>query len=369
MELPFFLSDPHDNTTGADILDAYSTAIQELFFIQNPQLKKNSTESTALLKKFVKESTVKKCYVYYPWKNLVVCTVDEQTYFLLRTSRNRNIISSQEQQAYRNLSVGIAGLSVGSCIVNALTISGGPKHMKIADFDVLEVTNLNRIRGSLTQIGQNKITIAAEAIWELDPFAKLTLYEKGLDKNNISNFLLDNSRLDIFIDEMDSLDVKILARILCKEHRIPVIMATDNGDGIILDIERFDKEPNRPIFHGLLDNEDLDQVKRTDYKTWLKLATKIVGPEYLTPKMQQSLLGIGTKIPAVPQLGTTAAIAGSAVAFVARRIANGDDVPSGRYLFGLEEKLIPHYMDSDSIKKREEQTKMFENSFGQNHSL
>ena len=99
-------------------------------------------------------------------------------------------------------------------------------------------------------------------------------------------------------------------------------MATDNGNSVILDVERFDQEPNRAIFHGLVGEMRATDVENLSYKDWLQLATKIVGAEYLTERMQDSLVEIGHAISAVPQLGTTAAIAGSSVAYVIRRIAN-----------------------------------------------
>ena len=58
-------------------------------------------------------------------------------------------------------------------------------------------------------------------------------------------------------------------------------MATDNGDNIILDVERFDLEPERPILHGLIGDVKPDDFKTMNYEEWLKLATKIVGFENL----------------------------------------------------------------------------------------
>jgi hypothetical protein len=363
MEKPVFFPNKSEIPANARIVDAYSGAVEELFFIKNPKFKKSMPEAEARLKQFLETGNFPGMWIYFPWSNTAVHTVDEESYFLLRTSRNRNIITADEQIKYRGLSVGIAGLSVGSCILNALTVSGGPQQIKIADFDTLEISNLNRIRGNITQVGQNKTHIAAQAVWELDPFAKLDLFEKGLTIENLSDFLFGQPKLDVFIDEMDSLDLKIHARISCKQHKVPVLMATDNGDGIILDIERFDLEPDRPLFHGLIEDIKPEELKHIDYKVWLKLATRIVGPDYLTERMQDSLLVIGKELPAVPQLGTTASLAGTAMAFALRRIANQQELPSGRYTLGLEEKLIPNYSSQELVLKRKEHTGQFKESF------
>lgn len=248
----------------------------------------------------------------------------EQKYFLERTARNREVITEKEQQKYRAGRIGIAGLSVGSAILMAIVQSGGPKNIKIADFDVVEASNLNRMRGTLADVGKNKTDVAAQHVLELDPFAKLTLFDKGLDKKNLEKFLL-KPRLDVFIDEMDDIDLKIAAREICKKNKIPVVMATDNGDGAIVDVERFDEESKRPLFHGRLEGVNMKD-------DWLAIANKIIGEEFLTQRMKMSL----KNGPPVPQLGTGAGIAGSCVAYVVRMILIGQPMASGKYIISPE---------------------------------
>ncbi len=360
---PKILVNESEIPSGVRIINAYNSAVEELFFIENPKFKKSSPGAPEALAEFLNTHNVPPIWVYYSKENTVVKTVPEEIYFKLRTSRNRNIITHDEQENYRAIKVGVAGLSVGSAVIAALVQSGGPKRMKIADFDVLEVTNLNRIRGTLLDVGSNKTELAAKSVWHLDPFAELELFESGITKDNLEKFLGD-PKIDIFIDEMDSIDLKILSRFYCQANGIPVLMATDNGDGVILDVERFDLEKNRPIFHGLVDIKPEEVSGGIDFKMWLKLATQIVGPEFLTESMQQSLTEIGKTLPAVPQLGPSATIAGSSIAYAVRRIANGYELPSGRYCLGLEEKLIRGYNDESSVSHRKLKTEEFIKSFG-----
>lgn len=344
-------------------IDAFSGALEELFFIEHPQYKKPQPGVADMLKEYLDSSKVVPVFIHYPWKSVVVKTVPEDLYLTLRTARNRFIISHEEQLAYRDLHVAVAGLSVGSAIVSSIVVNGGCKKMKIADFDTAEITNLNRMRAKLTDIGQNKTIIAAREVWELDPYAELELWGEGIAKDTLQKFILDPT-IDVFVDEMDSLDLKIAARFACREAGIPVIMATDNGDGIILDVERFDLDKSSEIFHGLLGTVTPKDFENLDYKMWLQLATKIVGPTYLTPRMQESLSVIGRSIPSVPQLGTTANIAGAAVSFCLRRIASKLPLDSGRYIVSLEEKIVPGYMSDEMINERMENTKLFISQFG-----
>ncbi len=362
---PLVFNKRSDAPSSAKVVDAYQGALKELFFIDNPKFKKGAPEAEKKLKNFLKNQKISDIWIYYAWKNLLVRSVPEELYFRLRTARNRNIISEEEQKNYRKIKIGIAGLSVGSAVLSALVISGGPKTIKIADFDTVELTNLNRLRASLADIGESKTLVAARQVWELDPFAEIYPFPDGISKRNIANFLLNEPRLDIFVDEMDSIDLKILSRLICREHKIPVLMATDNGDGVILDVERFDLESKREIFHGLIGEIRAADVQDLDYRKWLELATKIVVPEYLTERMQDSLLVIGKTIPAIPQLGTSASLAGSVIAYALRRLANGQALPSGRYQIGLEEKLDPIYNQPKEIKKRKKNTQEFIKKFGQ----
>ncbi len=363
MEKPQIFKQQSEAPAGAEVIDAFNGSLKELFFVDHPNLKKTMPEAQLPLEEFLKSHTIGESWIYFPWSNKLVHTLDEENYFKLRTARNREVITMEEQAKYRQVKIGIAGLSVGSAAVSALSISGGPKEIKIADFDEVEVSNLNRIRAKLTDIGQNKTHVAAKEVWELDPYAQLELWDNGVTKENIKDFLLQ-PRLDIFVDEMDSIDLKIISRLIARENKIPVLMATDNGDSVILDVERFDLEPDRQIFHGLIGDMQMSEAENLDFRSWLQLATKIVGPEYLTESMQNSLLSIGKTIASVPQLGTTAAIAGSAIAFAVRRIANQELMPSGRYTLGCDEKLIVDYNSEEHQNKRKENTEKFLGAFG-----
>ncbi len=348
----------------ARIVDAFTSTKSELFFIDHPQLKHGTPEGDAACAAYLKEHDIQDAWIYYPWRNVAVHTISESDYFRLRTARNRNIITAEEQTKYRACILGVIGLSVGSGVLEALTMSGGPKCLRIGDFDTLEISNLNRLRATLADVGENKAVVAARRVWDLDPWAEIDAWPKGVTKDTLQEFIVRPPALTVLIDEMDSIDLKIRVRLIARAHRIPVLMATDNGDGVIIDVERFDEEPAREIFHGSLGNLDPTSLEKLTFREWLAIATKVVGPEYLTERMQESLLEIGKTVAAVPQLGPTASIAGAALAFATRRIANGLEMPSGRYAFGLEGVLIPHYNDPEEVARRAQQTEAFKKNFG-----
>ena len=346
----------------ARVVDIFNSSLTEFFFISNPQLEKGSEEAQLLLQKFLSENQEEGVWIWYPWINTLVHTLSEELYFAVRTARNRNIIKTEEQAPYRELKIGIAGLSVGSQILSSLVMSGGPKRIKIADFDTIEVSNLNRIASTLPEVGVNKAVVAARKIYELDPFAEIDVWSSGIARETLEEFLLNDLKLDIFIDEMDSIDLKVISRIICRKNRIPVLMATDNGDGIILDVERFDLDSELPLFHGAISDIE-EKIESINPDDWLKLATQIIQPEYLTQSMQESLLEMGKSIAGVPQLGTSAAMAGSAVSYAVRKIATKQDLKSGRYTLNLEEALNSEYNSTESKEARAQATKDFLTKF------
>ncbi len=217
--------------------------------------------------------------------------------------------------------------------------TGGPKYITLADFDVVEVSNLNRIRATLLDIGTHKAELAARCVWETDPFAEISIFDRGVSKETLHSFINEPSPIDVFIDAMDSLALKVEAREACRRARIPVLMATDLADGILLDVERYDENPAYQLFHGTVGQITGDMVHALDYRAWAQLATKIIGSENLPPRMRSSLLEIGKTLPAVPQLATGAAVAGSALAYAVRMIVCGMPLSSGRYRIGFDDLI------------------------------
>jgi molybdopterin/thiamine biosynthesis adenylyltransferase len=202
----------------------------------------------------------------------------------------------------------------------------------------LEITNLNRIRAGLPDLGMNKTDIAAKNAWEVDPFLDLDLWPEGITEKTLQKFM-SKPRLDVFIDEMDNIGMKIMSRNVCRELGIPVVMATDNGDGAIIDVERFDEDPARPIFHGRVNVDEFDTANMTR-EAFIKMANAIIDPKLFTARQLSSIQSIGTQISGVPQIGTAASIAGAAAAYAVRQILTKQHLPSGRYIIGCEQAFM-----------------------------
>lgn len=348
------------------VTDDYEEQQLELYGVQNPSqvyvpgFKEKFAEH---YKSLSKEKSIKEHgnWVYFPWLSLVAHILPESDFWLVRTARNKNLINAAEQEKFYNSTVGIGGLSVGSSVAFALVLQGGPKHIKLADMDRLALSNTNRILSGVDNLGTLKVEMAAKFIYQINPYATVELFSEGLQPSNIEGFF---KGLDIVIDELDNLAVKYLIREQAKKHKIAVVMAADNGDNAVVDVERYDLDPNTPYFHGRMGEVSYEMLSKLDKFGIGKMITKHVGPENVTERMQQSLMEMGKTIVSWPQLGGAALINGAAVAYCVRKILNGQPLEENRALVQLDEKLVPTWNTPEEMAKRQAIADSFRKIFG-----
>ena len=273
-------------------------------------------------------------WVYYPWRRSVVRLLAPRSFSTLRLDRNRNKLTRAEQARQRSLCIGIIGVSAGHSIAHVIAMEGLAGEIRLADFDVIELSNLNRIPASVLDLGINKAVVAARRIAEIDPYLRVVVEPEGIGRENLGAFL---DGLDVVIEMCDALDMKFLVREAARERRVPVIMETN--DRGVLDVERFDLEPDRPIFHGLLG--DMDSSKLSGLTTAQKgpYVVRLIGARESSSRGAASLLEVGQTITGWPQLGSEVTLGAATVAAAVRRIGLAGELPSGRVRFDVEEIL------------------------------
>ena len=275
-------------------------------------------------------------WVYYPWSRRLVHMLDEQEFIEVRTSRNRYKITIGERERLAAKKVGVIGLSVGQSVALTMAMERSFGEIRLADFDVLELTNLNRIRTGLHHLGVGKVVIVAREIAEIDPFLKVVIFPAGLTEENMDAYFTGGGKLDVLIDECDGVDMKILCRHKAKSLQIPVLM--EASDRTTIDVERFDLEPDRSILHGFIDHLDVTRLK--DLKTneeRVPYLAPMVGIDTMSVRLKASAIEVGQSITTWPQLASAVALGGGAVADIWRRIALDQYHESGRYFVDMEE--------------------------------
>src|SRR3989344_3664433 len=207
------------------MIDAFVRQIKELFFIDNNQFIGFPKEEAYKSQEFLKYSSDKSgshVFIYYPWNNHIVKCVDSSDYYRLKTNRNQDLITAEEQKKLYDYRVAVLGMSVGSNIAFVLTQAGISREIYLADMDDLDTTNLNRILAGVHQIGLNKAVIAARRIYEDNPFAEVNILPEGIDSSKLES-LLKNNKIDCIVEEVDDLRIKIEVRKLALEYKKPVV--------------------------------------------------------------------------------------------------------------------------------------------------
>ena len=273
-------------------------------------------------------------WAYYPWRRTVVAVLGPRAFRAVRLDRNRNMITSEEQTRLGALRIGVAGLSVGHVIAHTLAAQGLCGELRLADFDRVALSNLNRVPATVLDLGLNKAEVAARRIAELDPYLHVRVLDAGLTIDTIDEFL---DGLDVVVEECDSLDIKARLRESARARRIPVLMAT--SDRGLLDVERFDLQAQRPILHGLLGDVDFAQLAGMSSREKVPHMLRFLEAEQSSPRVLASVVEIDHTLSTWPQLSGDAVLGATGIAEAVRRIGLGEELPSGRTRIDVDRAL------------------------------
>ncbi len=272
-------------------------------------------------------------WVVYPWRSVAVSVLPPEAFRALRLSRNRNLITAEEGRLLASKTIAIAGLNVGNPAAICLVQEGIGNKFRMADNDTLALSNLNRFRAGLTDLGLNKAVLSARQAYEIDPFLAIEVWPDGIAKDTVEHFVAD---ADIIIEEMDNLPLKISLREEARKKRKPVVMVTGNGHDIILDVERFDTTPGLPLLSGKLSQDVIDRAgEKLPFSEKIALARDFMGRKYLAERLNASFDEVGKTLVGIPQLAEASFLRGAVLAHAIRDILLGAPVESGRYAFGL----------------------------------
>ncbi len=145
---------------------------------------------------------------------------DEQ---LLRYSRHImlpqvDIVGQQKLLDATVLIVGIGGL--GSPIAMYLA-AAGVGHLILADFDDVDLTNLQRqIIHRTDNIGKPKVDSAYETLQQLNPEITITRFKQQLNSENLNDLV---AQVDVVIDGCDNFATRFAVNKACVQHKRPLV--------------------------------------------------------------------------------------------------------------------------------------------------
>ncbi|MEV1178439.1 ThiF family adenylyltransferase [Nonomuraea sp. NPDC049784] len=294
---------------GITLLDTIDRQLDELASLRPPAGERSRPAMPADLAAYG-------CWAYLPWTAQVAHLLPPAEYLRVVTDRNRNKITRAEQQLLRTKRVGVLGLSVGAEAAIVIAQEHLCGHLVLADFDRLELSNLNRLGASHADIGRPKTRIAARRIAAIDPYLQVTLLEEEINQDNVEDFLYG---LDLLVEECDSAATKYDTRTAARRLGLNVVYAADERG--FLSVEPYATHPELSPFHGIVSPDLAHSADRfTALVEWLG------GLSALSVRSQESVGLIGTDLSGYPQLAGEARYAAGQIAHVARRLLLGEQI-------------------------------------------
>ena len=116
-------------------------------------------------------------------------------------------LTPEERAALESVRVGIAGAGgLGSNCAMHL-VRSGVKHITIADFDIVNESNLNRQFFFHDQIGQKKVEAIKANLLRIEPDADIRAVDMRLDASSAREIFAD---CGIVVEAFDAVDAKVM---------------------------------------------------------------------------------------------------------------------------------------------------------------
>ena len=162
------------------------------------------------------------------------------------------------------LVIGCGG--VGGYVCEALARSNIGR-LIIADFDVVDVTNINRqIIALESTIGQKKVDVLEKRLKDINPNLDVVKIDSFIGVDNIE--VLFKDKLDYLVDACDSIKTKLALIDECLKRKIPFVSSMGTGNKLdpslleITDISKTSYDPiAKKIRKYIRDQAKQDQIK------------------------------------------------------------------------------------------------------------
>ena len=145
-------------------------------------------------------------------------------------ARTELLIGKEKIEKLQNSKVAIFGIGgVGSYVVEGLARAGIGNFILI-DNDIISESNINRqIIATTKTIGKPKVEIAKERILEINPLAKVEIFQEffGVENIKLFNKIKD---ADYIVDAIDTISSKIELIVNAYNNNIPIISCMGTGN-------------------------------------------------------------------------------------------------------------------------------------------
>jgi adenylyltransferase/sulfurtransferase len=134
---------------------------------------------------------------------------------------------AEGQEKLRKARVAVAGIGGLGSPASIYLAAAGVGYLRLIDFDIVEVSNLNRqIVHFTTDLGRPKVESAAMKLMQLNTEIKVDPVNEKITQDTVSN-LLDG--IDLVVDGQDNIVTRMLINMECVKRRIPYIYSAIYG--------------------------------------------------------------------------------------------------------------------------------------------
>lgn len=215
-------------------------------------------ESNGLQADYVLEGT----HLYDPPVGQVLMSDPRAAFF----ERPMGFYSEELRQGIIDSSARIAGVGGGGLTLAVMLAKEGVRDFSIADIDKVDETNVGRIP-MLTpdDIGRDKVDVAAELITKHNPTATVRVYSKGVQEENVEEFLgyeAGNKGITVGFDEIELTEprVGLLFHRTARKFGRFVIAATDvERGGLVTTFDPEDLENTFEHYNGASPTDTVEQ--------------------------------------------------------------------------------------------------------------
>jgi hypothetical protein len=266
------------------------------------------------------------------WHRLALVTSNSK----LLTDPQGRLSWSEIRAKLEGAVVGFVGVSVGGNLLEGWLREARPRRVKIADPDWVELTNLNRgermsLRHAVAPRSARfdrsnpydvpRIAKAEYIAYEqqlVDPYLEIDVYKEGVNRENLERFFAGGDGeppIDVLVEEMDNLDLKVLVRQVARQHGVDVVMLSDFGHQAHLWWNPFSERADAPLGFGADDATLLAALERTktgDRAKVFQFVAALCGDDFAGDQFADWIAGRGEQpTGSLPQSGATAMASGA----------------------------------------------------------
>lgn len=144
-----------------------------------------------------------------------------------RYSRNKELISEEEQKKLHDCTVAVIGLGGLGGHISEQLARIGIGTLVLIDADKVDESNLNRqLFATEENIGQMKSEAAKERLKKVNSNVIIRCYSEYFDESNASQIL---SGADIVVDAVDNITTRFVLQKICKILNLPLVHGSIGG--------------------------------------------------------------------------------------------------------------------------------------------